>query len=402
MRSGCSLTSTVLLLLFLGLATWAARHWKPSLICDTAGLEWFCTGYADVTGGTSSQGGDEIAKRGSEAVSESSSAGGSKTVAHPFPWPVADQPRTWSNFREGAYSVPSTAVADVAATSLPWPIADKPIAWSNFRDGAYSVPSTAVADVAATSLPWPIADKPIAWSNFRDGVYADGAAAAPEAGTGKTVAHPFPWPIADQPVKWNNFRKAASQKKIVAKKPLHKTVAHPFPWPVADAPRKWTNVRSAPSAEPTATGVAHPFPWPVADAPRKWTNFRTPPARTASDCGAELNRVAKSGTILFETASAKLTSSSYATLDELARVAKTCDRVRIIVEGHTDDRGSASFNQRLSEQRAQSVAAYLKGAGISGDSLSAVGFGESRPAVANDTAANQAKNRRIEFSVSGS
>ena len=363
------------------------------------------------------------------------SGSSSKTVAHAFPWPVAEKSHKWSNFRKGAYSIPAVAPAAVAVatttatSSFPWPVAEKPRTWSNFRKGAYSIPAVAVvAKTAAGSFPWPIADKPRKWSNFR--VVEKRKKVVVKVAGSKTVAHPFPWPVADKPRKWNNVRKATARKKIVVKVSGSKTVAHPFPWPVADKPRKWTNFRAAPGrskvtgvahafpwpvakkprkwtnfrAAPKrakAKGVAHAFPWPVAKKPRKWTNFRAAPRRKASDCRAELNRVARNGVILFETASAKLTRSSYATLDRLAGVARTCDRVSIVVEGHTDDRGSAAFNQRLSERRAQSVAAYLKGAGIASSSLSAVGYGESRPAVPNTSASNMAKNRRIEFSASG-
>lgn len=414
MRSGCSLPATVLLLLFSGLAVWAARHWTPNFICDGSGHSWFCGDYADVAGTLPGAGSGRTAP--TEAVRDDDT-GGSKTVASALPWPVAEKSRTWSNFRDGAY--------DIAAVA---PQPNKPAASDSGKTQAHG-------------FPWPVADAPRKWSNFRDGAFSVAAAKTEPATTSKTVAHPFPWPIADAPRKWNNVRKAPKRKKIVATKKQSKTEPHPFPWPVADAPRTWTNFRKAPApsqatgiahafpwpvadvpvkwsnfregaysspaqAEPEATSktVPHAFPWPVADAPRKWTNVRQPAVsqpRQASACGAELNRVASSGVILFETASARLDDASYETLDKLAGVAKTCDRVSIVVEGHTDDRGSASFNQRLSERRAQAVAAYLQGAGVPGGGLSAVGYGETRPAVPNTSAANLAKNRRIEFSVSG-
>jgi len=452
MRSGCSLPATVLLLLFLGFSAWGARHWKPSIICDNSNLNWVCAGGSNVAGGLPGLGSGTRYAGGSEsdhAKTKTKSKGAGRTkVAQALPWPIAEKPQKWSNFRDGAYSIPAVAapiaVAVVAKTTsgaLPWPIAEAPRKWSNFREGAFSISAvatpTAVSKTVAHGFPWPIADKSRPWSNFRKGAYS-----VPARGNAKsvTVAHGFPWPIAEAPRKWTNFRKAPQGKKIVAKKVSNKTVAHPFPWPIAKKPRKWTNFRAAPKR---VTGVAHGFPWPIAKAPRKWTNFRAAPKqkpagaggspdvpyadnyashgphaarnglellilrvkksvmKKASACGAELNRVARDGVILFETASAKLRDSSYDTLDNLAGVAKTCDRVNIVVEGHTDDRGSAGFNQRLSEQRAQSVAAYLQGAGISASSLSAVGYGESRPAVPNTSRANMAKNRRIEFSVSG-
>jgi outer membrane protein OmpA-like peptidoglycan-associated protein len=69
------------------------------------------------------------------------------------------------------------------------------------------------------------------------------------------------------------------------------------------------------------------------------------------------------------------------------------------VEGHTDDVGSDSFNQQLSEQRADTVRDYLRQQGL--PEVSARGFGENRPLVANDSSTNRQKNRRVEMVVSG-
>lgn len=71
----------------------------------------------------------------------------------------------------------------------------------------------------------------------------------------------------------------------------------------------------------------------------------------------------------------------------------------IEVSGHTDSDGSDLTNQRLSEQRARSVANYLTTKGIDVARFTVVGRGESQPIAANDTAANKARNRRIEFQV---
>jgi outer membrane protein OmpA-like peptidoglycan-associated protein len=69
------------------------------------------------------------------------------------------------------------------------------------------------------------------------------------------------------------------------------------------------------------------------------------------------------------------------------------------VEGHTDDVGSDDYNQKLSEQRANAVKAYLVKQGVA--SVSARGFGESWPAVPNDSEAHRQINRRVEMIVSG-
>ncbi|WP_317930765.1 OmpA family protein [Halioxenophilus sp. WMMB6] len=68
----------------------------------------------------------------------------------------------------------------------------------------------------------------------------------------------------------------------------------------------------------------------------------------------------------------------------------------VVIEGHTDDRGAASYNQALSERRAKSVASLLTSRfGIAAERVSAVGYGEEKPLVDNDTAENRATNRRV-------
>ncbi|OYW08148.1 MAG: hypothetical protein B7X34_09300 [Acidobacteriia bacterium 12-62-4] len=75
--------------------------------------------------------------------------------------------------------------------------------------------------------------------------------------------------------------------------------------------------------------------------------------------------------------------------------------LKLEVEGHTDDIGSEEFNQKLSEQRADTVRSYLIEQGLNGDMITSVGFGKTMPAVPNTNAANRQKNRRVEMVVSG-
>ncbi len=71
----------------------------------------------------------------------------------------------------------------------------------------------------------------------------------------------------------------------------------------------------------------------------------------------------------------------------------------VIVEGYTDDRGAASFNQQLSEKRAHAVKDELIANGIDADLIKTVGYGESNPVADNATREGRAKNRRVEIKV---
>jgi OOP family OmpA-OmpF porin len=104
--------------------------------------------------------------------------------------------------------------------------------------------------------------------------------------------------------------------------------------------------------------------------------------------------------VRFEHGSAVLEEDSKRTLDQVAMILKAhTEFTQVRVEGHTDDTGPRDVNQRLSEQRAQTVRAYLIGRGVESNRLQAVGYGSSRPKVEGTTEADRAKNRRVEFVV---
>lgn len=103
--------------------------------------------------------------------------------------------------------------------------------------------------------------------------------------------------------------------------------------------------------------------------------------------------------IYFETGSFKLLKKSFKPLDEVVTVMNENPTVLMDVEGHTDNTGDAAKNQILSENRAAAVKAYLVSKGIDPARLTATGYGADRPVVDNKTAANRAKNRRVELKL---
>ncbi|HKQ67797.1 MAG TPA: OmpA family protein [Polyangiaceae bacterium] len=104
--------------------------------------------------------------------------------------------------------------------------------------------------------------------------------------------------------------------------------------------------------------------------------------------------------IQFDTGKATIKQSSYAIVDEIVKLLKANpDIKRLSIEGHTDNRGAVEMNNRLSQERADSVMKYLSTHGIDSGRLEAHGYGPSRPIESNDTEAGRQKNRRCEFHI---
>ena len=105
--------------------------------------------------------------------------------------------------------------------------------------------------------------------------------------------------------------------------------------------------------------------------------------------------------VLFEFGSYNLTTASRLELDRMAQIFNRYPDTDINIAGHTDSKGTDSFNQTLSEQRAASVADYLASDGIARSRMRTIGYGESRPVASNDTEEGRAANRRVEVSIEG-
>ncbi len=105
--------------------------------------------------------------------------------------------------------------------------------------------------------------------------------------------------------------------------------------------------------------------------------------------------------VLFDTAKWTLRPVAREKLARVAGIVLSHPGLLIEVEGHTDSVGSDAYNQRLSEQRANSVREYLITQGLRPDILTSKGFGETTPVATNDTAAGRQQNRRVELVVSG-
>jgi len=112
----------------------------------------------------------------------------------------------------------------------------------------------------------------------------------------------------------------------------------------------------------------------------------------------ELNHAKlRTNAIHFEYKSAELGPGSDLILEQLIGLLRQHPEVKLVIEAHTDDIGSRSYNIDLSQQRAQSVQNYLESHGISADRLVPVGHGKNQPIASNKTEDGRSQNRRVEF-----
>lgn len=103
--------------------------------------------------------------------------------------------------------------------------------------------------------------------------------------------------------------------------------------------------------------------------------------------------------LLFKINSSTLSDSAKASLEKVAGVFNDYPETNILVEGHTDDTGSDTYNNQLSEKRAQAVSDYLTSKGVAANRFTVKWYGESQPKYPNDSEANRALNRRVELAI---
>jgi len=121
--------------------------------------------------------------------------------------------------------------------------------------------------------------------------------------------------------------------------------------------------------------------------------------------GAEVERVGEGIKITFDSGilfafdSAELSGQAEENITELATTLKDYEDTNILIEGHTDNIGSESYNQELSEERAASVGDKLKTLGVRTARITEVGYGEEQPVADNSTEEGRRQNRRVEVAI---
>lgn len=120
---------------------------------------------------------------------------------------------------------------------------------------------------------------------------------------------------------------------------------------------------------------------------------------TRGDCQSALISIMDGRDIDFNSETSGITADSSRLLDAVAGVALICSDYELEIGSHTDARGAQSYNQELSQKRAEAVKAYLVDSGVEASRLRAVGYGETRPIDPAQTSEAYARNRRTEFTL---
>jgi OmpA-OmpF porin, OOP family len=150
--------------------------------------------------------------------------------------------------------------------------------------------------------------------------------------------------------------------------------------------------RPPPSPPPVAAPPPPPPPPPPAPPPPRCPP--PPPGAVLDEHGCARQEVTLRG-VTFEFNRATLTPQSRPVLDAVATDLKAHPRMKVELQGHTDNVGSAEYNLRLSQERAESVRDYLISQGVAPEQLTAKGYGLTRPEADNRTEAGRALNRRV-------
>ncbi len=103
--------------------------------------------------------------------------------------------------------------------------------------------------------------------------------------------------------------------------------------------------------------------------------------------------------ILFGFDKSALTSAANENLGKLVTILDKYPDTDIAILGHTDNKGSAKYNQKLSERRARAVSNYLISQNVASRRLTTTGFGDTQPKYSNDDESGRSQNRRVEFAI---
>lgn len=125
------------------------------------------------------------------------------------------------------------------------------------------------------------------------------------------------------------------------------------------------------------------------------------PSITPKEIQEQINTILKENKIIFKRRSVDITKESFSSVQKVADILKEHENIKVEIAGHTDSRGRASLNLRISQDRANSVKKALSSLGINKDRLKAVGYGEKFPIAKDDKNGLSEINRRVEINIIG-
>lgn len=137
----------------------------------------------------------------------------------------------------------------------------------------------------------------------------------------------------------------------------------------------------------------------AADARAKAQAAADARAKAAANAAPQYRNLSLSSGATFKLGGSTLSAEGKAAVLALLADFKGESIKSVVVEGHTDDRGPAAFNQQLSEKRAQAVKQELIANGVNASVIKTVGYGESRPVADNNSRDGRAKNRRVDVKI---
>ncbi len=155
------------------------------------------------------------------------------------------------------------------------------------------------------------------------------------------------------------------------------------------------------SAAPAPRPAAAPAPAARPSTPAPAAKPAAPAARPAAPAGPATEKVTFAADAFFDTAKSVLKPEGKQKLDDLVGKLKGITLEVVIAVGHTDNRGSDSYNQKLSVKRAEAVKAYLVSKAVEANRIYTEGKGEKMPVADNKTKEGMQKNRRVEIEVVG-
>lgn len=113
----------------------------------------------------------------------------------------------------------------------------------------------------------------------------------------------------------------------------------------------------------------------------------------------ELNKEYTFSNVVFDFNSTELSENAKVEIVSIHQFLEKNIDAKILISGHTDNIGTSDFNQKLSENRAKSVADFFVFLGLDNSRISAIGYGNTNPISTNDTEEGRNKNRRVSFKI---